>query len=123
MPISHAQIFGNLGMLLPIDAIVGSHEDKVCQTGLQGIAQILRKVVCMIDGFLAQEQAEVPQKSRVLQKLILTPIDPDGVAFTACDGRYPSGGGLGTQQLDLSNKAGRIQKADERNTAILVGQK
>ena len=123
MPISHAQIFGNLGMLLPVDAIVGSDENKVCQTGFQGIAQILCKIVCMINGFLAQEQAEIPQKSCVLQKLVFTPINPDGVAFTACDGRYPSGGGLGTQQLDLSNKAGRIQKADERNTAILVGKK
>ena len=110
-------------MLLPVYAIGRSCENKACQTRFQGIAQIPGKIVCIINGFFAQEQAEIPQKSRVFQKLIFAPIDTDGIAFTARYGSYPAGRSLGAQKLKFSNKTGRIQKTDERNTAVLMGQK
>lgn len=84
MPISHAQIFGNLGMLLPVDAIVGSDEDKVCKTSLQGIAQILRKVICMIDGFLAQEQAEIRMFRMMGADAVGMSTVPEAIAAAHC---------------------------------------
>ena len=84
MPISYAQIFGNLGMLLPVDAIVGSDEDKVCKTSLQGIAQILRKVICMIDGFLAQEQAEIRMFRMMGADAVGMSTVPEAIAAAHC---------------------------------------
>ena len=101
-------MFGQLFGKYLVEKGVMSYEDYRDAVQKQLSARAKLGTIAVAEGMLTQEQAEIPQKSRVFQKLIFAPIDTDGIAFTAGYGNDPTGRVLCTQQLDFSNKTGSI---------------